>query len=99
MLSNAASFAEEDSAVEILLQIREDQVQIAVRNEGSLIEGDTDTLFQAFLSSRSGSASEHHGLGLYLVRLIAQQHGGTVTINNMEDGTGVEASLRFPVAT
>jgi signal transduction histidine kinase len=35
---------------------------------------------------------------LYLVRLIAEQHGGTATIANLDDGSGVQASILLPLA-
>ena len=62
-------------------------------------EGDTEILFGPFASSRSGPASEHQGLGLYLVRLIAAQCGGTASIANFDDGSGVQASIVLPLAS
>ncbi|WP_336489701.1 sensor histidine kinase [Methylobacterium nigriterrae] len=99
LLSNAASFADDQTDVVVSLEAREGKAEIKIYNQGPRIEGDTEVLFQPFTTSRSGAASEHHGLGLYLVRLIAQQHGGTATINNAADGKGVEASLYFPAET
>ncbi|MGH1572789.1 sensor histidine kinase [Methylobacterium sp. P31] len=99
LLSNAASFAGDQTEVVVSLRAREGRAEIKVYNQGPRIEGDTERLFQPFTTRRSDAVSEHHGLGLYLVRLIAQQHGGTATIKNAADGTGVEASLYFPVET
>ncbi|MHB2205606.1 sensor histidine kinase [Methylobacterium sp. CM6257] len=96
LLSNAASFAHDQTDVVVSLEVHESKAEIKVYNQGPSIVGDAEVLFQPFKTSRSGAASEHHGLGLYLVRLIAQQHGGTATIKNAADGRGVEASLYFP---
>jgi Histidine kinase-, DNA gyrase B-, and HSP90-like ATPase len=72
-------------------------IRVCVSNKGPLIEGDTETLFGPFESTRAGPSSEHQGLGLYLVRLIAVQHGGTAVIANLGDGSGVRATIRLPL--
>ncbi len=37
----------------------------------------------------------HLGLGLYIVRMIAEYHGGRITAQNLGDGSGVVFSLRL----
>jgi two-component system sensor histidine kinase ChvG len=97
LLSNAASFAAEESAVEVALTLGGGVAFINVTNKGRLLEGDAEKLFGPFASTRSGPSSEHQGLGLYLVRLIAEQHGGSATISNLENGSGVEARMSLPL--
>jgi signal transduction histidine kinase len=99
LLANAASFADEESIVRVVLKIDGAHAAITVLNMGPLIQGDTEALFQPFASTRSGPSSEHHGLGLYLVLLIAEQHGGTATVSNLPDGSGVQVSIVLPLAT
>ncbi len=98
LLANAASFAVDQSIVKIVLEQDGTTATIKVRNKGPLLPDDPEVLFGPFASTRSGPSSEHLGLGLYLVRLIAEQHGGTATIMNLDDNTGVEASIRLPLA-
>lgn len=93
LLANAASFAYEHSNVEVLMSVEGSCAAIRVRNKGPIIEEDTEGLFGPFASTRSGPSSEHQGLGLYLVRLIAEHYGGTADILNFADGSGVEASM------
>jgi signal transduction histidine kinase len=99
LLVNAASFAGEQSTVEIILEQKDATAIIKVRNEGPLLASDPEVLFGPFASTRSGPSSEHQGLGLYLVRLIAEHHGGTAAISNMDDKSGVEASICLPLST
>jgi signal transduction histidine kinase len=98
LLSNAASFVQGDQPVEVALELNDRVATIRVENKGPIIDGDTERLFGAFESTRAGPSSEHQGLGLYLVRLIAEQHGGAAGIANLPDGSGVQASILLPLA-
>jgi two-component system, OmpR family, sensor histidine kinase ChvG len=99
LLSNAASFATEQSTVEIRLEQTATSATIKVRNKGPLLSNDAEVLFGPFASTRSGPFSKHQGLGLYLVRLIAEHHGGTAAIMDIDDKSGVEASIRLLLQT
>ena len=48
-------------------------------------------LFDSMVSVRpsSGNGEPHLGLGLYIVRLIAEFHGGRAEALDREDGSGV----------
>jgi signal transduction histidine kinase len=99
LLTNAVSFASEGSSVSVTLEHDEPYATIRVSNKGPLIESDPDVLFGAFASTRAEPSSEHHGLGLYLVRLIAHHHGGKATIGNLKDGSGVAACIWLPAVS
>jgi signal transduction histidine kinase len=67
-----------------------------------------DRLFESMVSVRSPAAkvqtaakakSEPHlGLGLFIVRLIAEFHRGAVRARNRDDGRGVIIEVSFPLA-
>jgi signal transduction histidine kinase len=40
----------------------------------------------------------HFGLGLYVVRVIAEHHGGSVRGMNLPDGSGVVVIVQLPLA-
>ena len=73
-------------------------LQISVRDFGPGVDAaHLANLSQAFY--RADSARQRStggvGLGLYLCRLVAQAHGGTLLIRNAQPG--LELTLRFPV--
>jgi signal transduction histidine kinase len=39
------------------------------------------------------------GLGLYIVRLVAEHHGGHVSARNLPDGSGVLFEVSLPAST
>jgi len=45
----------------------------------------------------SSAERGHLGLGLYVVRLVAKFHGGTVSVNNRVDQSGVTFDIRLPM--
>jgi signal transduction histidine kinase len=45
------------------------------------------------------SDAPHLGLGLYIVRLIAEAHRGHAMAQNRSDGRGVVVSVTLPYAT
>ena len=54
-------------------------------------------LFESLWQSRPGRDERpHFGLGLYIVRLIAEFHGGEARAANLPDGGGVRFSVRIP---
>jgi signal transduction histidine kinase len=46
----------------------------------------------------TGGAVPHLGLGLYIVRLIAEFHGGRARAENRNDGGGVVVTVTLPLA-
>jgi two-component system, OmpR family, sensor histidine kinase ChvG len=57
-------------------------------------------LFESMISVRDapGTATPHLGLGLYVARLIAQFHGGTIAATNLPSGDGIAVGVRIPLA-
>lgn len=87
LLSNAVKFTPEDGAVELNVTVDEDrrEVRIAVRDNGiGIAAADLPKLFQPFTQLDAGLNRKHDGtgLGLALVKNLAAQHGGAVTVES-----------------
>ncbi len=100
LVANAADFSA-DGIVAIRLFLKSNQAVLTVSNRGPrLPEAMAGKLFQSMVSMRSGAAAgePHLGLGLYIVRLVAEYHGGTAQALDREDGSGVVVRVSCPLA-
>ncbi len=100
LAANAVDFSS-DGIVAIRLFLKSDQAVLTVSNRGPrLPEAREGKLFQSMVSVRpAGGATEPHlGLGLYIVRLVAEYHGGTVRAADREDGSGVVVRVSCPLS-
>ncbi|HEX6267564.1 MAG TPA: ATP-binding protein, partial [Burkholderiales bacterium] len=97
LAANAADFSDGEEPVRVRLDA---QGTLTVSNSGPLLPADmAGRLFESMVSGRSGSGGEPHlGLGLYIVRLIAELHGGQARAANREDGSGVVVRVDCPSA-
>jgi PAS domain S-box-containing protein len=67
------------------------EVHLLVEDAGPGL-GDTGNLFVPFFTTKPGGS----GIGLVLSRQIAESHGGSLTLENREDGPGARARLVLP---
>ena len=99
LFDNARSFAPEDGWIELALEARENGAEIRVANSGPALPATMqERLFDSLVSMRSGARggdTPHLGLGLYVVRLVAELHRGAAAARNLADGSGVEFALRL----
>ncbi len=99
LIQNAVDFATSGTAIRIALANHGRNVMLTVENDGPLLPANAAAqLFVSMVSSRSDGAAhgDHLGLGLYIVRLIAEFHGGNVNAANYESGRGVCFTVTFP---
>ncbi len=102
LVENANDFAPDGSAIRVSLEARGRHAHLAVDNEGPPLPRATRAgLFDSMVSLREperGAAGDgaHLGLGLYIVRLVAEAHGGEVTAANLEP-RGVRFEVRVPL--
>jgi signal transduction histidine kinase len=98
LMDNAASFTPAGGDITLSLAAGENgQAEIGLRNQGPLLpEAMQQQLFDSMVSVREKSDRVHLGLGLHIVRLIVDFHGGSVRAENLPDGSGVVFRVLLP---
>ncbi len=100
LISNALDFSDKNTAISISLQQQSSSAVISVANQGPpLPQQMRANLFDSMVSVRQGKSDQPHlGLGLYIVRLIAEYHHGHVQMDNLVDDKGVIFSVTLPLS-
>lgn len=98
LLDNALRHTPAGGTVEARVFREGDSACITVVDEGSgLPEGELETVFQRFYRA-PGDATEGSGLGLAVVRGIAERLGGGASLANRTDRSGLIAQVWLPLA-
>jgi signal transduction histidine kinase len=99
LIDNAVDFHRVGTPIRVQLECYGDLLQIVVANRGAaLSEERLHTIFDSMVSHRGPDNRLHFGLGLHVVRIIAEHHGGTVSAINLADASGVAFIVRLPMA-
>jgi two-component system, OmpR family, sensor histidine kinase ChvG len=104
LVDNALGFARPATEVEVDLWRYGRAATLSVRNEGPRLPLEMGRqVFDSMVSIRPAATggevgAPHLGLGLYIVRLIAEFHGGTAAAHDRPDGRGVIVTVTFPLA-
>ena len=101
MLSNAPVLA--TRLLQPVRRVRLDRADgkwaLCVANDGPPLPAGAERLFEPMVSLRDARGADVHlGLGLHIVRLIADFHGGRVRAENRPDGQGVAVIIELPAA-
>ena len=87
IVKNATEHALENTYIEIKYSVNVAITKIEVINKGNLIDPNEFTkLFTRFYKSNSNMNSQSIGIGLNLSKNIIESQGGTINVQNNEDG-------------
>lgn len=94
LLWNSVKFVPVGGRIELATGIDGSAVTVTVSDNGPGIpEAVRQRLFEPYVSEGEEAGT---GLGLFIVRLIAEVHGGAVTVQS-QPGKGSRFTLRFPI--
>jgi two-component system, OmpR family, sensor histidine kinase ChvG len=94
LIGNALDFRAPNSVIRVEVRAGIGSAELSVGNTGPKLPAEMlDRLFDSMVSVRpqTGGNDAHLGLGLYIVRLIAEFHHGAARLQNRADGSGVDA--------
>jgi signal transduction histidine kinase len=94
LVDNAVDFSGDGDTIDIGLAADHDALALTVTNPGPpLPERMRSQLFDSMVSLRGGKDSKHLGLGLYVAKLIAAGHGGTIAADNVDGGVCFKVTI------
>ena len=98
LIDNAIKFSPPDSRVEVNVDGSEEGwVQIAVRDRGIGVPANQrERIFERFYQAQPELHRGGMGIGLFVSREIVEMHGGSITVEQPEDG-GSRFVIRLPV--
>jgi signal transduction histidine kinase len=95
LVNNAVKYAP-DSRVEIVLEQEEQEAVISVRDFGQgIADEDMPFVFDKFYRGKNTEGKDGAGLGLYIVKYVAEQMDGSAVLVNKYPG--IEVRIKFPL--
>lgn len=101
LIDNAIDFSEPGSDIQLELEGVNKQLNLTITNVGEPVPSNLlDSIFDSMVTARAGNPDNrlHFGMGLYVVRVITEHHGGTVSIRNLPELPGVQVNISLPLA-
>jgi len=97
LLSNAVKYAPNAPDIEVKAFAEDDHVVISVRDYGLGIDADDlQSMFERFFRAKTSTGISGTGIGLNLVKMLVEEHGGTVDVESKK-GEGSTFTVRLPI--
>jgi signal transduction histidine kinase len=97
LLDNAGKYTPEQGVVSVEVSQDEQQVRLRICDSGPGIPDENmHDVFRRFYRGEWSRTTQGNGLGLALVKVLVESHGGTVALKNLSPGLQVEVA--FPSA-
>jgi signal transduction histidine kinase len=100
LISNAIDFRAKDPRIQIILESKENEVKIVVKDNGVGISSENiDKLFTKFYQVDTTSTREHGGtgLGLSICKGIIEAHEGKIWVESKGSNNGTEIHIILPM--
>jgi signal transduction histidine kinase len=101
LIENAIRYTPVGGSIQVSMDAGAGRVFVRVKDTGIGIKpGDRANIFERFYRAQNAIQKENagNGLGLYIARTIATDHGGDLNFEPNKDGPGTTFTLSLPVA-
>jgi two-component system OmpR family sensor kinase len=99
LLENAVKYTPESGRVDISLQAGAGEAVLTIEDSGpGIAPEDRARAFDRFFRAADVSLEPGSGLGLAIVKVIAERHGGSISLSASEKLGGLRVDVRFPLA-
>jgi len=97
LLSNAIKYSPGGGLIEISAAKEQASVVLTVEDHGlGIPKQDFDRLFERYFRGSNVSGIIGTGVGLYLVKMVVELHGGRIVVESSE-GSGSTFTVRLPI--
>ncbi|MDR3486894.1 MAG: ATP-binding protein [Bradyrhizobium sp.] len=97
LISNAVKYSDDGHRIDVTADIETEQVIVTVQDHGiGIPQKDLAHVFGRYNRGSNVSGIVGTGVGLYLVRMVVDLHGGTVAVESKE-GEGSRFTVRLPI--
>lgn len=97
LLSNAIKYSPDGGVIAVDAAMATDEVVVAIADHGiGIPTADLVRLFERYHRGSNVSGIVGTGVGLYLVKMVVDMHGGAITVESKE-GDGARFTIRLPL--
>ena len=98
LLSNAMEHSDGSGPITVCLSRRGESALLTVKNLGTPLPDDKYQIFDLFVSFKppESKSDENFGMGLYIVKLVAESHQGRVEACDLDGETGALFKVYLP---
>ena len=97
ILSNAIKYSPGGGDIEVSTEVFANEVVVAIGDHGiGIPESDLEQLFERYHRGSNVSGIVGTGVGLHLVKMVVDLHGGRVVVNSQE-GEGSRFTIHLPI--
>jgi two-component system OmpR family sensor kinase len=98
LIENALRHTPAGTCIRVVTASADGQATLVVEDDGPGVPAElAPTLFERFVRG-AGDRGGSFGLGLAIVRAVAETHGGSVTLRSPESGKGARFEVRLPAS-
>lgn len=97
--SNAVDYSPENAKIDFSVETIGDNISFCIVDCGKGFSPDAlkNAAQQFYMADKSRTSKAHYGMGLFIAKSIAEQHGGVLLLKNSEETGGGKVTIEIPI--